>query len=135
MKYSDYLKLALLSAIDELADNPSLYARNPGRDFTRNRKLGFKQFLIMLLSMEGDCIKEELYRFFGRSTDAPSKAAFYKQRQKLREDALRNLLFVFNAKLKRRLLSFLKAFKQHLRKYHISHIPLDHASKTLKLNE
>ena len=103
MRYPNYLKRTLLSAIDELADTPSLYACNPGRDFTRNRKLNFKQFLILLLSMEGDCIKEELYRFFGRSTAAPSKAAFYKQRQKLQKDALRNLLFTFNSKLKRKL--------------------------------
>lgn len=92
----------LLSTIDEMAENPSLYARNPGKDFTRNRKMGFKQFLILFLTMEGDCIREELYRFFGRTGDAPSKAAFYKQRQKLREDALANLLFTFNAKLKKR---------------------------------
>jgi hypothetical protein len=38
--------------------------------------------------MEADCIKEEIYRYFGRSTDAPSKAAFYKQRKKLHKDAL-----------------------------------------------
>lgn len=93
----------LLSAIDEMARNPSLYARNPGKDFTRNRKMGFKQFLILFLTMEGDCIREELYRFFGRTADVPSKAAFYRQRQKLREDALANLLYAFNAKLKKRL--------------------------------
>lgn len=100
MKYSDYLKRMLLSAIDEMADTPDLYARNPGKDFTRNRKMGFKQFLILFLTMEGDCIRKELYRFFGRTTNAPSKAAFYKQRQKLQDDALPNLFFAFNAKLK-----------------------------------
>ena len=46
----------------------------------------------MLLTMEADCMKEELYRYFGRSTDAPSKAAFYKQRKKIKNDAFRNLL-------------------------------------------
>ena len=42
--------------------------------------------------MEGECIKEELYTFFGRTTDAPSKSAFYKQLQKLKDGALRCLL-------------------------------------------
>ena len=103
MKYSSSVKAILLASINELADNPDLYPKHPGRDFTRNRKLGFKDFLILLLTMEAECIKEELYRYFGRETSAPSKAAFCKQRSKLRQDALRNLLFAFNAKLKRNL--------------------------------
>lgn len=53
--------------------------------------------------MEGDSNREELYHYFGRSTDAPFKAAFYKQRQKIRDDALRSLLFAFNAKLHKNL--------------------------------
>jgi hypothetical protein len=101
MKYFDASKAILLATIKEIAADPSKYAVNPGKDFSRNRKMGFKQFLLLFLTMEGDCIKEELYRYFGRTTDAPSKAAFYKQRQKLREDALRNLLLAFNKKLKR----------------------------------
>ena len=101
MKYSDPVKAILLATINELADDPSKYAMNPGKDFTRNRKMGFKVFLLMFLTMEADCIKEEIYRYFGRSTNAPTKAAFYKQRKKLRDDALRNLLIAFNRKLKK----------------------------------
>ena len=88
MKFYENLKSILLSTIDELASDPTLYARNPGKDFTRNRKLSFKQFIQMLLTLEGECLKEELYLFFGRNEDTPSKAAFYKQRQKLHKDAL-----------------------------------------------
>nr|WP_305135676.1 IS4/IS5 family transposase [uncultured Schaedlerella sp.] len=103
MKYSDSVKAILLSAIDELATDPGKYAKNPGRDFTRNRKLGFKQLLLMFLSLEGECIREELYTYFGRSTDAPSKAAFYKQIHKLKDGALRCLLLAFNRELKNNL--------------------------------
>ena len=98
MKFSDYVKVLLMDSIRNLAADPTRYARNPGRDFSRKRKLGFKDFLLMFLTMEADCIREELYRYFGRSTSAPSKAAFYKQRQKLRQDALRSLLLEFNRK-------------------------------------
>ena len=38
----------------------------------------------MFLTMEGQCIREEIYTYFGRSTDAPSKTALYKQMQKLK---------------------------------------------------
>lgn len=101
MKHSNYVKAMLLASIHELVADPSIYARNPGRDFSRNRKMGFRDFLLMFLTMEADCIKEELYRYFGRSTAAPSKAAFYKQRKKLRDDAFRWLLLSFNKKCRK----------------------------------
>lgn len=103
MNNSYAIKTLLLATINEIAADPSKYAVNPGRDFTRNRKLGFHNILLMLLTMEADCIKEELYRFFGRTTDAPSKAAFYKQRKKLTADALANLLYMFNSRLPKKL--------------------------------
>lgn len=40
MKYSDSVKAILL------ATEPEKYAVNPGRDFTRNRKMGFKDFML-----------------------------------------------------------------------------------------
>lgn len=103
MKHSEIIKAILLATLNEIAADPQKYAVNPGKNFTRNRKMGFRDTILMLLTMEADCIKEELYRYFGRTTDAPSKAAFYKQRKKLNEMALANLLFTFNAKLTKKL--------------------------------
>lgn len=94
----------LIASINDLAADPEKYAVNPGKDFSRNRKLGFTQLVHMLLTMEGDCMKEELYRYFGRSTDAPSKAAFYKQRKKIKDGALRSLLISFTRKCRKHLL-------------------------------
>ena len=104
MKYSNVVKAMLVTSIHELAANPEHYVLHPGKDFSRNRKLGFQRLLLMLLTMEGDCIKEELYRYFGRSTDTPSKAAFYKQRKKVKEDAFRSLLVSFTQKYQKKLL-------------------------------
>ena len=101
MKYSDSVKAMLLASINELAADPEKFALNPGKDFSRNRKLGFRTLIHMLLTMEADSIKEELYRYFGRSTTAPSKAAFYKQRKKIKEDAFRSLLISFTDKCKK----------------------------------
>lgn len=105
MKYSDAVKAMLLASIDTLISNPENFAVCPGKDFSRNRKLGIRDLICLLLTMEADCIKEELYHYFERSTDTPSKAAFYKQRQKLKVDALRSLLISFNRKCKKRLLN------------------------------
>lgn len=103
LKNSDAIKSILLATINEIAADPKKYAVNPGKDFTRNRKLGFHETIMMLLTMEGDCIKEEIYRFFGRTKEAPSKTAFYKQRRKLNSQALTNLLYAFNSKLPKNL--------------------------------
>lgn len=99
MKNSDLIKRLLFESINEIATDPAKYAVNPGKDFTRNRKMGFFDTILMLLTMGADCIKEEIYRYFGRNTEAPSKTAFYKQRQKLNSEALPNLLHAFNSKL------------------------------------
>ena len=104
MKYSDAVKNMLFTSINTLISNLENYAVCPEKDFSRNRKLGAKDLILLLLTMEADCIKEELYRYFGRTTNAPSKAAFYKQRQKLKDDALRSLLISFNRKCKKHLL-------------------------------
>lgn len=56
MKYSDSIKSILLAAIDELAAAPEKYAKRQGKDFTRYRKLGFRQLLLMFLTMEGERI-------------------------------------------------------------------------------
>ena len=123
MKYSYAVKAMLLASIDSLAADPQKYAGNPGKDFSRNRKLGFKPLLCILLTMEADCIKDELYHFFGRSIQAPSKAAFYKQRQKIKDGALRCLL-----------LSFTQKCKKHLFKHKYSLVACDGSSADIFRN-
>lgn len=103
MKNADAIKAILLAAINEIAADPKKYVANPGRDFTRNRKLNFNDTMLLLLTMEADCMKEELYHYFGRNADTPSKSAFCRRRGKLTFHALANLLFAFNAKLKKKL--------------------------------
>lgn len=98
MNHADAVKTILLKSIDEIAANPQLYANNPDKDFTRKRKLDFNTLLRLMLTMEADCTAEEIYRYFGRTTDAPTKSAFYKQRAKLTDDTLANLLYQFNSK-------------------------------------
>ena len=103
MHFSDHIKTTLMAIIDKMAADPRQFVVNPEKDFTRNRKMGFRDTLLMLLTMEGDCIKEEIYRFFGRNKEAPSKSAFYRQRCKLNSQALPNLLSMFNQNLPKEL--------------------------------
>lgn len=99
MKHPDSIKNKLFSCIDELTQNPANYALNPGKDFSRNRKISFPSLVTLLLSMEDDCLKEELYHFFGRTEEAPSRTAFYNQRRKIHPGFFQKLLYSFNQKL------------------------------------
>lgn len=54
MKYSDSVKAILLAAIDNLAAAPEKYVKNPGRDFTLNRKLSFKH--LRLIACNGSAL-------------------------------------------------------------------------------
>ncbi len=86
MKYSTLIKQLLMASIDELSQTLEDYAIHPDKDFTRNKKIVFHDFLLLLLTMENDCLREELYLFFGRTTETPTKAAFYHQRAKPKND-------------------------------------------------
>ena len=66
MHYPDFIKAQLLATSDEIAIDPHKFAVNPGKDFSRNRKMGFHDTLMMLLTMESDCIREEIYPGPGR---------------------------------------------------------------------
>lgn len=96
-------KNLLQESVQELAADPSNYAVHPGKDFTRHRKLDFQNLTRMLLTMEADSIKGELYNYFDYNTQTPSKTAFYNQRKKLSDTAFSNLCHSFNSKLPRTL--------------------------------
>ena len=53
-KYADIVKNNLETLITELTENSHLYLKNPEKDFTRKRKLDFKEMIRLLLSMGGD---------------------------------------------------------------------------------
>lgn len=57
MHSSDSIKSTLLAVVDEIAADPGKFVVHPGKDFSRNRKMGLKDTLLMLLTMEGDCIE------------------------------------------------------------------------------
>jgi len=80
-----------LSHIQNLADLSWLYVKNPGKDFTRNRKLPFETVIEILLSMGGGTLSKELYEFFDYDVNAASSSAFIQQRDKILPDALRFL--------------------------------------------
>ena len=54
------IKRILKKCINEISAHPELFAKNPGKDFTRERKLPFDQILRSVLSMTGKSLRGEL---------------------------------------------------------------------------
>lgn len=95
-QYSKRLKNKLNNLISEMAENPSLWARNPSVDFIRNRKISFTDLIRILLSSGGNSLNKELYDYFKPTNKTVTASAFVQQRNKLLPDALAYLLCEFN---------------------------------------
>ncbi len=104
--YPNKLRNKLLSLIDEVVENKVLYAKDPTRDFTRNRKLDLKTMLKILLSMGGNSLNKELLDYFQYDTDTATASAFIQSRDKILPCALE---FIFQEMIKK--LSEPKLFK------------------------
>lgn len=90
------VKDTLFHIIDEMAADPRPFVRNPGTDFTRDRKLSFSDTINFILSMEGRTLDQELLDFFLCNTlETPSASAFVQQRSKLLTDAFQHLFSRF----------------------------------------
>ena len=87
--------LNVYNALDKMSTHPELWAKNPGKDFTRNRKLGFNKLIHLMLGMRGNSISKELYDYF-KNEDLMTSSAFVQQRDKLLPDAFEYLLHKFN---------------------------------------
>jgi hypothetical protein len=68
-KYPRIVKENLSDIIREMAASPELFVKNPGKDFTRTRKLPFETMAHLLISMGGNSIYKELLEAQGYGID------------------------------------------------------------------
>lgn len=97
MSFPQKVKSTLWAIVDAMACNTAQFVRNPGKDFSRDRKLGFIQLIHFFLCMESGCISHELLKYFYfLPDDVPTASAFIQQRAKLLPEAFRHILRQFN---------------------------------------
>ena len=97
MSFPQKVKSTLWGIVDIMACNISPFVKNPGKDFTRQRKLGFVQMIRFCICMESGCIGHELLKYFFFNPDElPTVSAFIQQRTKLLSKAFYHLLEQFN---------------------------------------
>ena len=84
MLFPQKVKSALWAIVDSMACNADKFVKNPGKDFTRNRKLGFVQLIRFTFCMGSGCMNHELLQYFYFLPDeVPTASAFVQQRAKL----------------------------------------------------
>lgn len=96
------IKKILLSEIELLSNNITAYIRNPGRDFSRNRKLPFATIIKSIIGMESKSLTNELIDCFD-TADLPSASAFVQQRIKIKPEAFKAIFDGFTFKVSKRI--------------------------------
>lgn len=91
------IKRTLNKCINEISTHPETFVKNPGKDFTRDRKLPFEQVLKAVLSMTGKSLRSELMEYFNLNTYMPTVSAFVQQRNKVNPYAFETLFHAFSA--------------------------------------
>ena len=89
------IKQNLKNCISDMQECPSLFVKNPGKDYSRNRKISFYQTIDFLLSMNGNTIRKEWLDYGNYKTDGASVSAFLQQRDKILPEALEFLFHTF----------------------------------------
>ena len=91
----------LLSAISELELQKDSFVLRPGVDFSRKRKISFRDTILSLLTMQGGSLSTTSHDFFQHRlpADIPSLSALHQQRAKLLPDAMRYLFYHFTQRL------------------------------------
>ena len=97
LKTQEHIKDILDGIISDMNDNVSNYAKNPDKNFTRDRKLPFEKVVKIILSMKDNTLNKELYDFFGRTPyNIVTSSAFVQQRDKLADNVFEDIFHRFD---------------------------------------
>lgn len=97
MNYAVSVKNTLMSEINTMASTPEKYAKSPGKDFTRHKKISFKDLLMLPITMEGGTLRHELYKYFAYNDKTLSNSAYCQQRNKIAEGTFKTLFKKFDS--------------------------------------
>lgn len=96
-EFADSIKKNLDTVLNQMNEYSWMFVNNPEKDFTRNRKLNFKEMLNILLSMGGSTLKLELMKYFSYDVETATCSAFVQQREKILPEALEFLFHKFTS--------------------------------------
>lgn len=88
MLFPEKIKSLFYSAVDSVAGRMAEFSDNPGKDFTRRRKLPADKLIPFLVLQGSSGTRNELVDFFGAVPEKPSASAFNQRRAKLKPEAV-----------------------------------------------
>lgn len=97
--FTALIKEKLMNSIQNLDQRKHQLVKQPGKDFTRERKLSFQTLISLILSMGGKSLDNELLEFFNYNIDTVSASAFIQCRNKLLPEVFKALFYEFNNNL------------------------------------
>lgn len=97
MNYAISVKNTLLSEVNAMASTPDKYVKSPGKDFTRYKKISFKDMLMLPITMESGTLRHELYKYFTYDEKTLSNSAYCQQRNKIAEGTFEHLFKRFDS--------------------------------------
>ena len=100
MTAAENIKSNLMAAIRYVETKKHRFTRNPGRDFTRNRKLGMGDTITALISMNGGTLQRELHKYAAAGGAEISPSAFCQSRAKIKPEAFAVVFHRFNQSCK-----------------------------------
>lgn len=89
------LKHSLDTCIAETDQIRSLFCKNPQSDFTRDRKITFREYLKFMIQLQSKSLPNEVMDYFGHRTESPTKSALVQQKYKVLPDAWAYLFHLF----------------------------------------
>ena len=89
---TELVKREMDEVLGQLCKVSWMFSVQPGKDFSRNRKLSFPKIVSFLLAMEGGTLTTELLKHFGCSPDTASASALVQQRKKLAREAFATMM-------------------------------------------
>ena len=93
--YIENITVSLENLISDLAENPSLFLKNPDTDFSRSRKIDFKTCIGITMNSGGCTMNKELLDFFDFDVNTPTVSAYTQQRAKVLPEAFEFLFHTF----------------------------------------
>lgn len=93
--YAANVKKILKDCVSNLDSIKWMFMNNPEKDFSRNRKIPFEDFVSICLQMEGRALQNELIKYFDFAEETPTKSAFCQQRAKVSSEAFKFLFRIF----------------------------------------
>lgn len=89
------IKQNLKKCILDMQKCSDLFVKNPGKDFSRKRKISFYQVIDFLLSMNGNTVRKEWLEYMEYKTDSASVSTLLQQREKILPEAIEFLFHTF----------------------------------------